>query len=390
MGTRHLAGLVALTKAGLSDFELVGACDTDADRAETLAKSAGERLDREVAAVDAMEKLERLEVQAIDLTTAPWIHHTLAIQAMERGWHVMVEKPMGVTVKACNLMLKAAEKSKSVLNVAENFHYDPMNRIGRELIKKEVIGKPRFMLHNSVGGGDWIIVTPWRHYKRGGGPILDVGVHNTYVTEYMMGDVEKVYAHARLYEKIRRNRSGAEPAIIEADAEDAVYATFLFSNGSVCQYIEDHAGHGQGLRQRVVYGSKGSLSLPGDRSGNPVVMNLDGKGTIDNESILDFIPDFSLDETTAKLFGGNRIWHYDMPFPEIDSGLLAVEYADFARSIIENKPSEVDLVKAARAVAVPYAMLESSKLGRAVTVEEVMNEEISDYQDEVNRDIGLI
>jgi hypothetical protein len=44
---------------------------------------------------------------------------------------------------------------------------------------------------------------------------------------------------------------------------------------------------------------------------------------------------------------------------------------------------------AARSVALPYAMLESSKIGRAVTIKEVMNEEVSAYQDEINRSIGL-
>jgi predicted dehydrogenase len=271
--------------------------------------------------------------------------------------------------------------------VAENFHYDPMNRIGRELLRAEAIGKPRLMIHNSVGGGDRIIVTPWRHYKRGGGPLLDVGVHNAYVTEYLMGEVESVYAKTRLHEKIRRNRDGEE---IEADAEDAVYATLLFSSGAAGQYIEDHAAHGQGLRQRIIYGSEGSMHLPGDRSGQPIALDLDGKGHVSNERILDFIPDFRLDRITASLFGGERIWRYDLPFPEIDRKLLAIEYADFAESILKGRPTEVDLVAAVRSVALPYAMLESSKIGRAVTMKEVMNEEVAAYQDEINRSIGLI
>ncbi len=386
MGTRHLAGLAELARAGLSDFELVAVCDTVLEKAQILAQTAQEQLDGEVKAVERLEQLASVNVQAIDLTTVPWSHHTLAIDALQRGWHVMVEKPMGVTVRACRIMKEAADKSRAVLNVAENFHYDPMNRIGRELVKTEAIGTPRFMVNNNVGGGAGIIVTPWRHYKRGGGLLLDVGVHNTYVTEYLMGEIDTVYAQARLYEKVRRGKTGEE---IEPNAEDAVYATFLFKSGAVGQYIEDHAGHGQGMWQRAIYGSKGSLHMPHDRSGKPVIMTLEGKGSISDERILDFIPDFHLDEVTAALFGGERIWHYDFPFPEIDRKLLAVEYADFAASILKNRQSEVDLTKAARSVGLPYAMLESSKLGRAVTMEEIMKEEISAYQDEINEGIGL-
>ena len=47
-------------------------------------------------------------------------------------------------------------------------------------------------------------------------------------------------------------------------------------------------------------------------------------------------------------------------------------------------------MKAARSVGLPYAMLESNKLNRPVTMEEVMKGEISDYQDEINRSIELI
>ncbi|MBD3182550.1 hypothetical protein GF312_09680 [Candidatus Poribacteria bacterium] len=389
MGNRHLAGLMELQKAGLSRFDFVAACDPLIDRASALAKKAREYFNTEVKAVEKLEDLAPLGVQAIDQTTVPWIHHTIAIKAMELGMHVMVEKPMGLTVKACKIMMKTAENSDCVLNVAENFHYDPMNRLARELVCKKIIGDARLMLHNGVSGGTGIIVTPWRHLKKGGGPILDVGVHNAYVTEYLMGKVGTVFAQARLHEKVRRSRSGSEPDEMNPDAEDAVYATLVFENGGVCQYIEDHAGHGKGLRHRSVYGSKGSMDLPSDRSGQPINMMLDGRGEVKGEQILDFVPDFSLNKVTSALFGRERLGYYEFPFPAIDAKLLAAEYADFADSILDGKKSEVDLINAMRSVALPYAMLESSKLGRAVTMSEIMEEKVHSYQDEINGMINL-
>jgi predicted dehydrogenase len=385
MGNRHFNGLVELTRAGLSSFELVAACDPARENAQRLAKRAEELLGKKIAVVEKLDELASLGVQAIDVTTVPWEHHNIAIEALQRGWHVMVEKPMGLTVRACKMMLEAAKKSQAILSIAENFHYDPMNLIGRELLKNEVIGSPRLMLHNSVGGGDSIIVTPWRHLKHGGGPLLDVGVHYTYMVEYLMGDVDNIYAQARLYEKIRKGNEMQ----IEADAEDSACATLMFHNGAVGQYIEDHAGHGQGLWQRVVYGSKGSLQLPSDRTGKPVVMMLDGHGIINNERILEFIPEFYLNKFTASLFGGERIWHYDFPFADIDSKLIAVEYADFAESIMEGRSPGVDPLQAARSVGLAYAMLESSRLERIVKMDEIMKEEVHTYQDEINKSIGL-
>lgn len=387
MGNRHFSGLVELARAGLSDFELVAVCDPVREKTEQLAQKAEEQLGEKPAVIEKLEELTSVGIQAIDVVTVPWNHHTVAIEALQRGWHVMLEKPMGLTVRACKLILEAADSSQSILSVAENFHYDPMNRIGKELLQTGAIGTQRFMVHNNIGGGARIIGTPWRHYKRGGGPLLDVGVHNAYVTEYLMGEIDSVYAEARLHESVRKNKEGIE---IEADAEDAVYAIFLFRNGTIGQYIEDHAGHGKGLRQRVIYGSKGSLHLPRDRSGNPVTLKVNGQESISDERILDFIPDFYLDKVTAALFGGERIWHYELSFPEIDRKLLAVEYANFAESILKDQPLEVKPKQTARSVGLIYAMLESSQLGRVVTMEEVMKEEVSVYQDKINKSIGLV
>lgn len=385
MGNRHLSGLLELNRVGLCNFDLIAVCDPVIENASALAKRAEEKLGTKIFVTSNLEELEIHDVQAIDITTVPWVHHTIAVSAMERGWHVMVEKPMGLTVKACKIMLDTAEKTQCILSVAENFHYDPMNRLGKELIENEVIGTPRFIIQNSIGGGNSIIVTPWRHFKRGGGPILDVGVHYTYITEYLMGEVDSVYAQSRLHEKNRKS----DNAEIYVDAEDAVYATLLFNSGAVGQYIEDHAGHGQSIWQRLIFGSKGSITMPGDRSGKPIVVMFDNKEPINDERILNFVPDFSLDKITATLFGGERIWKYDMPFTDIDSKLLAIEYANFSQLIEVGWSPGVDPIKAMRSVALSYAMLESSQINQPVTMEEIINEEITIYQDEINGMIGL-
>ena len=64
--------------------------------------------DRPLVAAN-LEDLSSWDVQAVDITTTPRYHHSLAIEALERGWHVMVEKPMGLTVRACHLIQKTAQ-----------------------------------------------------------------------------------------------------------------------------------------------------------------------------------------------------------------------------------------------------------------------------------------
>ena len=405
MGHRHLAGLAELHRAGLNHFELVGACDPVLENAESLAQQAEEHFEKRPTVVGNLEELAALGVESVDITTTPSHHHTVAIEALQRGWHAMVEKPMGLTVRACNLMCKAAEQSDGILSVAENYRRDPINRLAKALLQAEVIGAPRLLLHNAIGGGDRMLISVWRHQKNSSGILLDVGVHYTDMMEYLLGEVASVYAQTRLHERIRKNPMAGAPASastggvyerwqrempseFEATAEDAAYATLLFKNGVVGQYIEDHAGHGQGMWRRMIFGSAGSLELPGDRSGGSIMLKLDSAESVDDERILDLVPNFRLDSVTATLFGGEQLWHYNFPFPETDRKIIAIEYADFATAIQHGSTPEVDAYQGTRAVALSYAILESGALGRLVTLDEMMSEQVDAYQREINESLG--
>ncbi|MFZ1756448.1 MAG: Gfo/Idh/MocA family oxidoreductase [Caldilineaceae bacterium] len=406
MGHRHLYGLAELTNAGLSRFELVAACDPWTSNAESLANDAEERLGTRPAVVGTLAELEALGVAAVDITTTPPYHHSLAVEAMERGMHVMVEKPAGLTVKGGNRIRAAQEKSGRVVSVAENYRRDPINRLGKALLDTGVIGTPRVMIHHTMGGADKMLISVWRHQKNQSGVLLDVGVHYADILEFYLGPITTAYAQSRLHEKYRLNPAagGGEnasnpagvygkwqkdmPGRFEATAEDASYATLTFASGAVASYVEDHATHGQGVWTRRIYGSTGSFDLPNDRSGNVITLHKDGE-SISDERLLEMVPDFRLDATTAALFGGDRLWRYDFPFNETDRKLLAVEYGEFGDAIASGGSVEVDAYQGTRSVAISYAMLESSVAGRAVTIEEVLNESLGEYQRDIDEELGL-
>ena len=178
------------------------------------------------------------------------------------------------------------------------------------------------------------------------------------------------------------------PAQFEATAEDASYATMLFENGAVCQFIEDHAAHGQGVWTRQIHGSAGSLDLAPDRSGQLITLHKDGDSICD-ASLLDLVPDFHLEPITAALFGGDRLWGYDFPFPLTDRKLLATEYGELGLAIEDGGDIEVDPTQGTRSVALSYAMLESSEAGRALSMEEVLSEKVDAYQLEIDEELGL-
>ncbi len=407
MGHRHMYGLAELYRAGWERFELVGACDPVLANAESLAEQAEERFSKKPAVVGNLEELEKIGIDAVDVTTTPPYHHTVAVETLERGWHTMVEKPMGLTVRACNLIRRAAEKTNAVLSVAENYRRDPINRLAKALLDAEVIGKPRFLIHHAIGGSNRMLISVWRHQKDQSGVLLDVGVHYADMIEYLLGEVETVYAQTRLHEPIRHNpaavtgESGSNPAGVytewqrkmpaefEATAEDAAYATLTFKNGVVGQYIEDHGAWGQGSWTRQIHGSQGSMTLPGDRSGGVISLQINGQGTINDERLLELVPDFRLDAVTTDLFGGERLWQYSFPFPDTDAKIIAIEYGDFAEAIAGNRPIEVDAYQGTRSVAISYAMLESGATGQIVHLDKMLDESINTYQREIDDGLGI-
>ena len=113
MGHRHLYGLAELHRAGWDDFTLVGACDPVRENAESLADQAAEYFGSRPSVVGDLDQLAAVGVEAVDVTTTPRSHHTIAAEALGRGWHTMLEKPVGLTVRACNLIRRAASASGS-------------------------------------------------------------------------------------------------------------------------------------------------------------------------------------------------------------------------------------------------------------------------------------
>lgn len=403
MGHRHLEGLAELHRAGLSRYRLVGACDPVADNAASLAAAAERHFGTRPATAGNLDELARLGVQAVDVTTATRHHHHVVAAALERGWQVMVEKPLGVSVAACRYVRQRARAAGPVVSVAENFRRDPLNRLARALLDAGAIGAPRVYLQHGFGGAGAMFITTWRHRKQEGGLLVDAGVHDADMMEYLCGPVTEVYAQARLHEPERVNPVGGGsvdptgvygrwqrqmPERFAVDAEDAVYATLRFANGAAGQYVADHAAHGLGGWRRAMYGAKGALELPHDRRGRGFELDCGGARRGGAE-LLELVPEFRLEAVTARLFGGERLGSYELEFPAIDRKLIAVEYAELGRAVLHGAAVEVDPEQGMRAVALCYAMLESAACGRPVTVADVMSGAVRGYQEPIDAAAGL-
>lgn len=404
MGRRHLTGVAALYRSDFRNIDLVAVCDLNRQNAEDLADEAAQHLGQRPRVFgDVREMTSAMpEIQGVDVVTDVAGHPTVAIACLKAGLHVQCEKPLAITLRGCNQVVDATRQAGKILSVAENFRRDPINRLARSLIQDGAIGVPQLMIETSIGGGNRMIITPWRHQKLTGTVTLDVGVHNADIMQYYLGPAVSVYGEGRLFEKQRYRGEGAGPGgfyakwaqsvpeVFEATGEDATFGYFRFANGAVGQWILHHAGHGQPLHARHVYGSRGSLTCPGDRNGRPLKLYYDGGKEIVGDEILAYAPSYRLSPLAAQLFGGERVWTYDFPFPVTDSKILALEYHEFGECIRTGQPPEVSGEVARHDVAMVTGMLESGCLGRPVTIAEVERVEVDAYQREIDAHYGLI
>ncbi len=408
MGRRHLRGYRALEDFEPGRLELAAVIDPELERAEFVAGEAeeilGARPQTYRSLADAVAGTPELTL--VDIVAAAAVHHPLVEVATEAGLHVLCEKPMAATIVACRAMQKAAERNSRVLSIAENYRRDPISRLAQALLAAGVIGEVRTLLDFSARGGGRGSAGGWQYLRKQGGPLLESGVHNADMQMYLAGPVERMTGRVRLQEPERTFKAApvkafhehyadSNPDVLAADAPDLAMATIEFAGGALGQWLYDQSAHGTGLRRFTIFGSTGQMDLPNVRTGQPLRVFRDGSDDpLADAELLALVPQFSLDDRTARFFGADRLARYDEGGSGVgnaaDVNILAMEVAELLDAIDGTTPVEVGPETGMAAVAFVMACHESSEAGRAVDMTEILDGSISAYQDVANRELGLI
>ncbi|HGJ66064.1 TPA: Gfo/Idh/MocA family oxidoreductase [bacterium] len=372
MSGAHGNGLKALWENDIKIFDIVAACDiVEANakaRAEQIAAFQG-TMPRIYTDVEDMIKNEP-DLQAVDICSVHRAHHILAVPCLEAGINVIIEKPLGITMRACNLIVDSAKQNNRILAVAENYRRSPSHRAVNWAIRQGYIGKPRFFFWQDVGEalGPW----GWRDFKdqAGAGWLLDGGVHFTDLFRYHLGcEALEVSAVVRSYMPYRYRKPDTMEDPIDVTVEDTTFATIKFENDIIVQWVTCRAAPGRGFGGHVIHGSEGSIDL-----GGTVVQR---KETIEAGKINEMFM-ASLDEEQKEKF-----------FPRGITDTVAIELKDFADAILTGSKYEVDGIEGLKDEAICFACLEASWFNQPVEVSKIENCEIEGYQKELNDDLGI-
>ena len=389
MAGAHLSGYLALKKKGVDIFDIVALADPVEANTARFAERIGEVQSSPavVEYTDYEKMLEEQKPDAADICTPHFLHHEHAIACLESGTNAIVEKPLGVTVKAGKKMVQAAKDSGKILAVAEQVRRWLPSRTVGWAIETGKIGEPRMFFSQITGGAKIDPENPirtrrttWRDFKLtgGGGPIFDFGVHYIDLLMYFFGDIESVFAHAGKFGDLKCQEP--DGSLKEANVEDTCIASIKFKGGVVGTWNWSSIAPGQSYSYGVYYGSAGSIHSGGVYPNSPELRLWDQTVQDKDELIKEFLT--SIDEATLHRYFPPEIF----PEPEKVGGNHGVELEvyDFLKAIQDNRPPELDGWDGLKAEAGPLAFFESATSGEVVKLDDVLSGRVDAYQQEVN------
>lgn len=178
VASHHLAALKRL------DFvELVGICDTNVEAASALASRFGIEL-----VASSLAGLAKARPQVVHILTPPASHAALAIEALDMGCGVLVEKPMADSVAECRAMIEKAQDKGLILGVNHSDLLDPVVMRALEAVRAGRIGEVisvdilRSSEYPAYAGGRLPA-----QVAQGSYPFRDLGVHGLYTLEAFLG-----------------------------------------------------------------------------------------------------------------------------------------------------------------------------------------------------------
>jgi predicted dehydrogenase len=284
------------------------------------------------------------EVDAVLIATPHYQHTTLGIAALERGLHVMVEKPVSAhKADAERLVAAAAARPGQVFGAMFQLRTEPRYLKIRQLMQGGDLGT---LLRMNWINTDWFRSEAyyasggWRATWKGegGGVLLNQALHNLDTVYWLFGRPERVRAFCQL------------GRFHQIEVEDQVTAYLEWSGGVNGVFITS-TGEAPGTNRLEICGSRGRLVLESDRL-----------TFLRNEvDILEF------NRTTRSGFAKPELWTVEVPFTNAPAQ-HATLMQNFVEAIREGKPLIAPGAEGIGSVELANAMLHSSLSGETVSL----------------------
>lgn len=133
------------------------------------------------------EALVATDAEAVLVTTALPGHAPVAIEALEAGLHVLVEKPIAPTIADARRMIEAAEKSGRTLMVSQNYRFYPAAQAAARLVREQVLGPVGSVSVQFRKYGNTADPAKHPHYRIAQPLLLDMSIHHFDLMRFVLG-----------------------------------------------------------------------------------------------------------------------------------------------------------------------------------------------------------
>ncbi len=308
MGSAHALSLIH----DIQGAELTAVCDTNPKRLQW----AQEHLPSQVLAFGNPDDFLASHVMdAVLIATPHYDHPTLAVQAFESGYHVLIEKPAGVYTKAVREMNRAAEVSGKLFGIMYNQRTNPLYAKLRELVLSGELGEIRrtnWIITNWYRSQSYYDSGGWRATwaGEGGGVLLNQDPHQLDLWQWTTGMMPvrvRAFCHFGKYRNI--------------EVEDDVTAYVEYSNGATGLFVTT-TGEAPGTNRFELTGDRGKIVVE------------DGKLTFWRLRMPE--PQFNAEFTGG--FGQPECWKCEIPVGEGEGSQHQGILRNFTNAILHGEP----------------------------------------------------
>jgi predicted dehydrogenase len=167
-----------------NDAQVVALCDPNQVRMEFAAKDLGLKLNFH-SSVKAMIVAEKLD--AVVITSPDFCHESNAVEALNSGVNVLIDKPLATTVKGCQNIIATAEKAGKVVMMGFNLRHHAVLKKLKKLISEGVLGRVFLIENREFYDGGRTYMSRWnRLYSKGGGLWIHKGSHDFDIFNWLL------------------------------------------------------------------------------------------------------------------------------------------------------------------------------------------------------------
>lgn len=240
------------------EIELTAVCDVvevnAISKKDEYIKILGENVEVKVY-TDYKKMLNEADIDMVAIATESGYHPEIAMDCMNSGKHVIVEKPMALSTKDADKMIECAKKNNVKLCVShQNRFNEPIQKL-RTAVEENRFGKlvngtARILWNRNMG---YYTQAPWRGtWELDGGTLMNQCIHNIDLLQWMMGgEIDTVYAQCGTF-------------LRDIEGEDFGAIIIKFKNGSIGIVEGSACVYPKNLEETLsIFGETGTVSIGG-------------------------------------------------------------------------------------------------------------------------------